>query len=132
MMLSKYNVNTKSILVAKKISISGEALAKHRQKADLTQKELAEGQGGLGITRVTLAGWEKQKTVEITEKQAKSLETLLSVSIDVLTNVPHETTSELVDLYRDLAAERLERINELKEQVQSLRKELADCKSGGK
>lgn len=126
----KYNVNTKSIPVAKKIIISGEALAKYRQKAGLTQKELAEGEGGLGITRVTLAGWEKQISIEIDEKQANSIKTLLGVDVDVLTNVPrgayeqdildHPVIKSLVDQSKYI----LKRVSDLERENEDLKNRL--------
>lgn len=127
-MLSNYNVTTKSIPGMKKISISGKSLAHYRDKAGYTQGELAEE---LGINRVTLTGWEGKESVTLTEKQASILTSLLKVTTIDLTNVPHETRNdgEMLKVYKELATERMYRIEELKQQVQSLRDELAECRS---
>lgn len=126
-MLSKYNVNTKSILVKKKISrlqIYGPALAECRVKAGLTQEELASE---LGITRVTLTGWESKTAVIITEKQAERLETLLKITRDVLTKVPHETNEPyildhpLIKAMVDQSKYIMERVRDLEDENKRLR-----------
>jgi transcriptional regulator with XRE-family HTH domain len=128
MMLSKYNVTTKSILVAKKISpltAYGPTLAKYREDARLTQEQLAVE---LGITRVTLAGWEGQVEVKLTEEQVKTLKTLLRLDDpNVLTIVPHGTEKQDVldhPVIRSLVVQSdyiMKRVTELEEENKKLK-----------
>lgn len=110
----------------KNIFISGKALTQARVDAGLIQDDLAQK---LGVSRATVNNWEKKQSVKIDERTLNLLENILKVNSGVLTNVSHETNTEL-ELYKQLAIERMERIEELKEQVQSLKKELAECRSG--
>jgi transcriptional regulator with XRE-family HTH domain len=112
--------------------ISGTALKQARRaKEGLTQQNVADS---LGIERTTYTNWEGKKKLEITAKQMETIKKVLGVAEHVLTNVSHETgtSGQELELYKQLAIERMERIEELKEQVQSLKKELAECRSSGK
>jgi hypothetical protein len=44
-------------------------------------------------------------------------------------NADIDKDAQLIEVYKNLAIERMNRIEDLKEQVQSLKKELAECKS---
>lgn len=114
--------------MGKIISIFGPYLADARAKAGLTQEELAKE---LGVGRVTLTGWENQVRIKVDDNLQKLIKKVLNVDANVLTYVPHGTSPE-TEVYKNLAAERMERINDLKEQVQRLKDELDECKSGRK
>lgn len=110
----------------KNIFIPGKNLAIYRKNVNLTQAEIASA---LGVTRVTVTGWEKQVEVELTENQAKKLETLLKTSIDVLTKVPHETSSNPDVLDHPVIKSLVEQSRYILDRVAKLEKENEDLRN---
>lgn len=68
--------------------IYGKMLAYYRDKAALTQEDIALA---LGNNRVTINGWEKKEKTKLTEKQVIVLTKLLKVTTNELTQIPEET-----------------------------------------
>ncbi len=84
----------------------------------------------MGRSRGTIAVWEKQESVEIDEKQAKGIETLLGIDIDVLTTsvrsggeqdvLDHPVIKSLVEQSQYI----LKRVSQLEKENDDLRNRL--------
>lgn len=67
--------------------IYGKILAFYREKAALTQEDIAMA---LGNNRVTINGWEKKEKTKLTEKQVTVLTKLFKVTTNELTQIPED------------------------------------------
>jgi transcriptional regulator with XRE-family HTH domain len=108
--------------------ISGKAL-KNARKAitGLTQANVAEA---IGIKRETYTNWEAREFIETDRKTVEILKTLLKVSEDVITYVPHETNRKSDTADDPLVKSFVEQIQLQKDMIELLKAEIK--RLGGK
>jgi len=109
----------------KNISISGKLLAIYREKAGLSQEDLAKT---LGVARTTVTIWERKEPIKISEKQEKVINKALNVTTDLLSvSAPTEQPkADIMDhpVIKSLVAQSeylMKRIAELEDENKKLR-----------
>ena len=104
--------------------LSGKALAKAREKAGLTQEDLADA---VDLDRVTITGWELKESFKVKEPKMAILRKLLDISNDnVLTYSPDTGGQDILNnpVLRSLVAQSeyiMERVRALEEENKRLR-----------